>query len=296
MKWLKSPVVVVSIFLGTMQAQAKTLVISDVDDTIKISYVRSKMEMVSFSAFADSLFFAMNDVYQELEQKAKRSGEDMKFYYLSNGFTPTVEEVHTKVLRDFDFPKGRYISRPNPLVKTHKLDHIRRLINIEKPERVIFIGDNGEKDPIDYRKIVLEYAASGIHFSTHIHMVYDQPKDVSPQLYANLKGRDQEGMFPAQLGFLNAAELAVQLFDIGQIDRQQTSRLVSLVEAAVQEQKANAVYGPLVAPFFKRCRQIDVGSPLGLRCESIVAEHGYADRMDSIRKRICELVSSAGLF
>lgn len=293
---MRMPVVVLSIFLGALQVQAKTLVISDVDDTIKISYVRSKEEMVAFSAFADSLFFGMNNVYQEIEKKAQHSGEELKFYYLSNGFTPTVEGVHTKVLRDFDFPKGSYISRPNPLVKTHKLDHIRRLINTEKPDRVILIGDNGEKDPIDYRKIVLEYAASGIEFSTFIHMVYDQPKDVSPELYAHLKGRDREGMFPGQLGFLNAAELAVQLLDIHQIDQRQTSRLVALVERAVQEQKANAVYGELVAPFFKRCRQIDIESPIGMRCESIVSTHGYADRVASIRSRICQLVKSSGLF
>ena len=61
------------LFSLTISAQSlagpKILLISDVDDTIKVSNVRDSLEKVSFAVFKDSLFYGMNLVYKAVEKR-----------------------------------------------------------------------------------------------------------------------------------------------------------------------------------------------------------------------------------
>lgn len=217
----------------------KVLVFSDVDDTIKISYVRDRLEMVSFSVFYDSLFYGMNSVYQGV---AATTGA--RFHYVSNGWKPTVAQTHQTLLKDFNFPNREnfYARKLKKILKKfpHKLSTITSIAMKENANTVVLIGDNGENDPKTYRDIeynLEQYFKSrgkNIKVFTYIHTVY-QPKD----------------LYPGQQAFANAAELAVQLAENNLIDKTVAKSIVADVVDRIHTEGKNRVYGPLVNPFFK---------------------------------------------
>ena len=102
-------------------SEGSLLVFSDVDDTIKVSYVRSKKEMISYSVFNDSLFYGMNDVYRGIAESFRpdQAADQVKFHYVSNGWKPTVQETHSALLVDYGFPdsKNYYNRRLKEILK-----------------------------------------------------------------------------------------------------------------------------------------------------------------------------------
>lgn len=223
----------------------KTLVFSDMDDTVKISYVRNKIEMISFSGFADSLFYGMNSVYQVM---AETNGA--RFFYVTNGWKPSVKEVHQKILSDFEFPnKENFFARS--LIKIlkkypHKLATIVSITMKENPDIVVLIGDNGEKDPKIYyevRTALTNYFRSQgkkITVHTFIHTVYEPQDSKTLDLY------------PGQKPFVNAADLAIKLAQINLMDNFKAKGIVADVVNKIQSEGKYSVYGPLVNPFFKQ--------------------------------------------
>lgn len=259
----------------------KVLVISDVDDTIKISYVRSKMEMVSFAAFSDSLFYGMNQVYQNLEKVMPA-----KFVYLSNGWTPTVEEVHQRLIQNFNFPEGEYLSRDNPLNKDFKFESISRLIEQEKPTLLIMVGDNGERDPVTYHRIERAFANRGIQFHTFIHKVYDRP-----QVEVAEASHSKNGLFPEQTEYLNSAELSDLFLNLGFAKPTDHFRLVKDIRDRVYEQKPYSVYGPLVSPYYQSHKPVSKK----IICGKVHSQPTVADQMiDQIRERMAEVSPKGG--
>lgn len=229
---------------GDVVESKKVLVFSDVDDTIKISNVRDPLEMVSFSVFRDSLFFGMNVVYQGIE---KTNGAT--FYYVSNGWKPTVEQAHQAILNDFDFPnRENYYARNLKKLITkfpHKIATIMQIALMENPGTIVLIGDNGESDPKTYRdiKIGLEqyFKSQGkaINIHIYIHTVY-QPTNV-----------ETLDLYPGQKPFVNAADLAIKLAQDNLLDRNIARGIVAKVDAKIKAEGKNRVYGPLVNPYFK---------------------------------------------
>lgn len=219
----------------------KLVLISDVDDTIKVSDVRDSLERISYSVFNDSLFYGMNLTYQALNM------DGAKFFYLSNGWRPTVEESHQAILSNFNFPQGEnYIPRKLSEIISkvpHKKNRIAEIVKSTEPEIIIFVGDNGEKDPQIYHemksKIENDYLAQGkkVKILTYIHTVY------KPDSHSKL--------YPEQIAFSNAAELAVLLSEEKLLSYEQTMKIVLNMLFKVKKEKANSVYGPLVYPFFK---------------------------------------------
>lgn len=225
----------------------KVLVVSDMDDTVKVSNVRDHVERISYSVFNDSLFYGMNLAYQAI--KKKFNSQYTQFYYLSNGWRPTVEESHQAILNNFSFPDAKnYLPRSfSDILKrvAHKKIQIQRLVTEVQPELLIFIGDNGEKDAQIYHemheKIKSQYSAQGksIKILTYIHTVYKPTNIVTGDLY------------PEQVAFSNAAELAVLLSEAKVIGKIEALKVATDVLLKAKLEKKNGVYGPLVNPYFK---------------------------------------------
>lgn len=266
------------LLLGAASASAKTIVISDVDDTIKISYVRHKIEMITFSAFSNSLFFGMNQVYQDIEKQT-----DAQFFYVSNGWTPTVAQVHNQLLKNFQFPEGQYFSRPNPLNKDFKFQTISKIIEQENPTTVILIGDNGEKDAITYQRITQAFQDRNIEFHTMIHKVYGESHPEVTAIAApgsNLPADQSE--------FLNAAELSDLLLQAKFQSPENHLQVVKSVRDFAFQQKPGAVHGPLLVPFFRNCAPV-TAAPI-VTCAKVFKSVTAADQMLlQIQQRMCEL-------
>lgn len=136
-------------------------VISDIDDTIRISNVRDRRELL-LNTFARA-FVAVPDMalrYREL-------GRDRatRFHYVSAAPLQLYAPI-ADFLREAGFPEGsvhlRGLTSMRALVahaggsRTHKLTTIRALLGDHPQRRFVLIGDSGELDPEIYAEIARE--------------------------------------------------------------------------------------------------------------------------------------------
>ncbi|GEM_PF-3129212 len=224
-------------------------VFSDVDDTIKISFVRDFENSVALSVYQDALFYGMNTVYSGVRKNQVQQGNKIAFSYVTNGVDFTVNQTHRGLLRSFRFPNpGNHF--PQSLYekikkKAHKFDVITRAIKTEWPNRVVLIGDNGERDPIIYdqiRKAIQKQAAiegRKIEILIYIHIVYKP---------SNAKTK---GLRPTQQAFHNAGDLAILMHKDGLLSLEQKDQIVTSVKRKIEKEGRNRVWTPLVYPWYK---------------------------------------------
>lgn len=161
-------VVLVSVLASTLAAQAQgRLVISDIDDTIKASFVLSKRSMISNAGRTDIPYTGMPELYAELV----RENGSLPLYYVSNA-PVFMAPVHGSFLRENSFPDGELIVRKNVFERNFKIRKISEILREERPSEVLLIGDNGENDVEFYSQIRRSFP--GIKFTTLIHLVYSQ--------------------------------------------------------------------------------------------------------------------------
>lgn len=137
-------------------------VVTDIDDTIKISSVTMKKELLANTFFRPwRAVPGMATVYQ---QWAK---EGAVFHYVSNSPWPLKTELES-FLAHQGFPSGTIHLRPFSaraiVAKSlfnfdahHKGDVLRSLMNDFPQRKFIFIGDSGEQDPEIYGAIAAEF-------------------------------------------------------------------------------------------------------------------------------------------
>jgi phosphatidate phosphatase APP1 len=192
-------VIVFSIF-----SQAKTLFVSDIDDTIKISHVLDKLEMVKNAIRVHNHFYGMAQVYTAYAE----ADPTVQFAYLSAAPEKMMLDFHFEFLSINQFPKGRLILRENLNDHVFKLTAIRELIQLHKPDKIILVGDNGERDPFVYSQIQAENP--GIPVFIYIHQVYSHlnsedtgvPPQVNQQIFVT--GIDLAKLFMQQ-GFVSTS-------------------------------------------------------------------------------------------
>ena len=139
-------------------------VVSDIDDTIKHTDVRSRREML-LNTFVRpfSAIDGMAEAYQRLAEL------DFAFHYVSSSpwqlFTPL-----RMLLNDCSFPGGtihlrnfalrdHMLRRVLPLHRRGKGAVIRHLIESFPERRFVLIGDSGERDPRIYAKLTQRYTS-----------------------------------------------------------------------------------------------------------------------------------------
>jgi len=157
-------------FVGKIQLMDKTgvSIISDIDDTIKISEVRDKQALLAntftrpFQAVPK-----MADFYKAQAQKAQAQPGNVTFHYVSASpwqlYKPLADflthnrfpagSFHLRLFRwkDSSFFKFFKSSRP------HKIKTIQSLITCCRFRQFILIGDSGEHDPEIYADIARQY-------------------------------------------------------------------------------------------------------------------------------------------
>ena len=138
-------------------------VISDLDDTVVRTSVRSLLKMLKLvllsNAHARLPFEGVASFYQAL-----RRGTEQEFnpiFYVSNGPWNLYD-----LMEDFldlnELPAGPLFLRDWSATtvrgknKDHKLDIIRTLLATYTQLQFVLIGDSGERDPEIYRRVVLE--------------------------------------------------------------------------------------------------------------------------------------------
>jgi hypothetical protein len=146
------------------EARAVT-VISDIDDTIKVSHVNSIRAVIAHAPLLRA-FAGMAEVYQGLVD----SGAVQNFYYLSG--SPAILEHHLgRFIERNDFPEGPLLlkHRGDPKeVGEYKLKSLRALF-ARMNDTVIVLGDDTERDADVYAQISREFP--GRVLAIYIHRV-----------------------------------------------------------------------------------------------------------------------------
>ena len=191
-------------------ARAKTLIVSDIDDTIKQSHVLNIGDAISrmFHSGKEMPFFGMAELYRELAKN-----KDIEFAYVSNAPDFLMYGVHWDFLRINRFPMGKIYMPGLTTRKDHKLRTIRNLVRLNKPDQIVLIGDNGEQDPEIYNRLRREFKNNNILVSVWIHRVYaDQGDEVGSPV------------MPFQNFFVSPAEIAEGMVPIDLLPAETVTR------------------------------------------------------------------------
>jgi uncharacterized protein DUF2183 len=191
------------LLLGLSQAQAKTILISDIDDTIKNSHVLDKPDALFNADKIENTVLGVNALYE----LASRMDPTLKFFYITNAPKTFMEGSHRDFLKYNKFPRGALRLRESLFQNDFKVTEIRKVLKAEKPEFAILLGDNGEKDIYVYQQIEKEFP--DILFITYIRQAYTKMDS------------DNTGnaLKPGQKGFVTALDLLLQFRHEGFVDK-----------------------------------------------------------------------------
>lgn len=244
---------IIPILIFSCLAEARILVISDVDDTIKISHVLDKSDALSKADKTENLFRGMNVLYKQIQVALPGA----QFSYLTNAPEFIMKHNHQKFLSDNMFPAGNLLLREKLTEKEHKIKTLRKLLeNSNDIELLILIGDNGERDPAIYNAITQEFPQ--IQQITFIRQAYYTLKDLNDDLGTPL----QKG----QIGFVSPVEISLELLQRGilsseQVDIIENSFVVDTMNSQDHEDNFSRD-GILSFPRWIDCREYQI--PQGL--------------------------------
>ena len=177
-------------------SKAEVLLISDIDDTIKISHVLNTWDALKNAFAFESRFRGMADVYRRLS-----ADRDFQVAYVSNAPEVIMKGAHKRLLREGWFPSGPLRLRRNFKGQEHKKQSILKLSHRFDPSLVILVGDNGESDVHTYHEMAKILREQGREVITYIHQVYSDDRGAK--------------LYPDQIGFVTAVDLSVDLLEKG---------------------------------------------------------------------------------
>lgn len=196
------------IFTFASRVYAKTLVVSDIDDTIRSIHVRSSyLTMLDHATDPQRAFGGMSQIFKALDQA------HCKIYYVSAVIEPFV--MYSKFFLHFNqFPQDQNLYHREWFEDTYdfKLKRIEKIIKKEKPDQIILLGDNAEHDMAVYKQI----ASLHPNVITYIHKVYPENLEIDQNIY------------------LTAADLAVSLGHYGTITARDVEGVLSEVQSDIE--------------------------------------------------------------
>lgn len=224
--------------LFSISTLAQTILVSDIDDTTKISHVLDKGAALANTVQIRNHFYGMGELYTAIQ----KSNPDFNFVYLSAAPEKIMEKLHAAFLKVNGFPAGELILRENLSDKNFKLHAIRNLIATNQPQHLILIGDNGERDPYIYEQIRAEYP--DIQTEIYIHQVY------------SYRARKEIGVPPqsAQRLFVTSIDLARTFVLTKDLPQQELEQLALTMIPKLFKQNPKKQTGALFIPGWVDCR------------------------------------------
>ncbi len=144
--------------LLSLSSYSKVLVVSDLDDTIKVAGVGDSVELLKNYATGVEPFPHLISLYHDIKSHYNQQGEEVQFVYLTSA--PRIVNS-AKWLRNNNVPNGILIQRDNtdlinPFGETSKEYKIRSLTEViasDDYSEIYLFGDNGENDPVVYSTV-----------------------------------------------------------------------------------------------------------------------------------------------
>lgn len=144
-----------SLFIFNVYA-SNLFVVSDLDDTIKITQVQSRSRMVWNGLFTKKVFTGVDNVFRAME------GYTDKTYVLTS--SPSFLKYNiTSLFKKYDLNVHHLITRniiKDRDSRVYKFKSIERIIKNDPSARLILIGDNTDSDHLIYQDIQKKYPDS----------------------------------------------------------------------------------------------------------------------------------------
>ena len=256
----------------------KVLLISDIDDTIKVSHVLSYKSWDPAVALrvlnSTTPFKGMASLYQTLKNQ---SYSQFNVVYLSNapskkfGIT-FIEKSHRKLIKNNGFPEGDLLFKDMAFDKDHKIKSIREMVKKYKPEVVIMIGDNGEQDAIIYSQAAEEFKTQGLHSLTYIHQLYGS------------KSEKEKGQLlrVGQIGYTTPFEIAYDLYLKNLMNQTSIEWMVKNIIPDIKNEKSKFflvdILTAVTFPSFKNCTDFKWIWPIQNSPEIVDFKNNVLDR------------------
>lgn len=187
---------------GELKPSLPILLISDLDDTIKISHTQSKLVTIYRGLFRSSAFVGMATLYEEI-----LAGHSESSFAIVSSSPPAIRKKIQYFLSLNGFPPARITLRDwirEPSVLAYKIKSISALTE-SSPHPVILVGDDTEHDPEVLAQVSKKFP--GKVLARYIRMV---------------KGRDlPEGT----QGFFTAFDIACAELAAGRLKSEQVLRV-----------------------------------------------------------------------
>jgi hypothetical protein len=222
-------------------AEAKTIVISDIDDTLKISHVLDRVDVLDYALLTDNVFGGMSTLLRAMEKQ----DSTLKFYYVSNAPRDLMQTTHEEFVSNNDFPEGPVRLRESFFQTDFKITEIRKIIKNEEPDDIVLIGDNGERDSEIYAQASFEHP--GVRFHTYIHRVYSGPS--------------AKPLKPEQKEFVTSWDLLLNLLSEGFVSRDQSLDFLNKFALTYMRESQDQRYGNIIVPLWVDCSEFTWTAP-----------------------------------
>ncbi|MFL5812523.1 MAG: phosphatase domain-containing protein [Bdellovibrionia bacterium] len=168
------------------------LIVTDVDDTVKLTDNTHTIDSAIRAAFSRKAFAGISTLFKELQSRSEPSGlfEHSTLYFVSGG-PRMLHQAVVQMISENSFPSPWVLSLRNlsQSVPEFKIQKISQIVDeVPSEDAVILFGDDGEKDPETYAELLKKYPDR--IDSVYIHRItgrklpagevgYDTPMDVA---------------------------------------------------------------------------------------------------------------------
>lgn len=154
------------LFSYSLDAFSKTIIISDIDDTLKKANSVGKFPMEAYHFLKKVPYLEMRDLFNEIESNEQSKSEQVAFYYVSAAQKFTFNAQ--KWLLHYNFPPGQSVLRTlKKRNSTYDFKHaaIKKILEAEiktldqssnEPLHVMMFGDNSQADAVVYNDLTNE--------------------------------------------------------------------------------------------------------------------------------------------
>jgi hypothetical protein len=227
MKLIISLILFSFFFSPITRSEEELFIISDIDDTIKITHV-GKLEMVIKGLQSNHPFIGFSELYRRwrchnlkshrkvcIEKRASVKTPGRKMVYVSGAPKP-IHGLAKKFLRLNQFPDVPFFGRPSLRIHTldFKIDIIGKIIKKAPGAQFILIGDNGEKDPKVYDAITKKFSKR--IKKSYLHAIYNAKGPKTP-------------LFKGQVPYLTSVDLGIHFLNEGWISEKDLKAVIKNV-------------------------------------------------------------------
>jgi len=201
-------------------SDTKTLVIVNVEDTLKLAHVRNFWDSLNYTSDYRKRFLGMSTALNQLAM----SNRGFHFVYLTQSPELVAGKTELEFIRKFNFPMGELKTYSSEGDSAKRMAVLKEVVSSRPTNRVILLSHNGGDDPAIFHELASTY--SGILFLPYLHIVYSTTSfsEVGSVLY------------PEQTGFVTSVELLVDWQQRGFVDFTKTVEIAqSLIPKILNE-------------------------------------------------------------